>query len=137
MLDEVLELFAADAGLTIVRRSGDVPSVHIDRDQISRVFKNIVGNAVDAMAAAPTRELHVETAVSDGYAEIRFADTGPGFEGDAERRVFEPYFTTKSHGTGLGMAISYRMVAEHGGEIVAENRSEGGARVTVRLPLTP
>ncbi|MEE8411654.1 MAG: ATP-binding protein [Acidobacteriota bacterium] len=136
LLDEVLELFAADSGLTIVRRSGDVPSVHIDRDQISRVFKNIVGNAVDAMTAARTRELYVETAVVDGYAEIRFADTGPGFAGDAERRVFEPYFTTKSHGTGLGMAISFRIVAEHGGEIVAENRSEGGARVTVRLPLT-
>lgn len=137
LLDEVLELFAADSGLTIVRRSGDVPSVHIDRDQISRVFKNIVGNAVDAMTAARTRELYVETAVVDGYAEIRFADTGPGFVGEAERRVFEPYFTTKSHGTGLGMAISFRIVAEHGGEIVAENRSEGGARVTVRLPLTP
>lgn len=137
LLDEVLELFAADSGLTIVRRSGDVPSVHIDRDQISRVFKNIVGNAVDAMTAARTRELYVETAVVDGYAEIRFADTGPGFVDEAERRVFEPYFTTKSHGTGLGMAISFRIVAEHGGEIVAENRSEGGARVTVRLPLTP
>jgi signal transduction histidine kinase len=72
----------------------------------------------------------------EGYAEVRFADTGPGFAGDAERRVFEPYFTTKSQGTGLGMAISYRMVAEHGGEIVAENRPGGGARVTVRLPLT-
>ena len=137
LLDEVLELFAADSGLTIVRRSGDVPSVHIDRDQISRVFKNIIGNAIDAMTGAQTRELFVETAIVDGYAEIRFADTGPGFAGDAERRVFEPYFTTKSHGTGLGMAISYRTVAEHGGEIVAENRSEGGARVTVRLPLTP
>ena len=89
-----------------------------------------------SMAAAQTRELHVETAVVEGYAEVRFTDTGPGFEGDAESRVFEPYFTTKSQGTGLGMAISYRMVAEHGGEIVAENRSGGGARVTVRLPLT-
>jgi len=136
LLDEVLELFASNPGLTIVRRSGDVPPVHIDRDQISRVFKNIVGNAIDAMTAAQTRELHVDTAIVDGYAEIRFADTGSGFSGDAERRVFEPYFTTKSHGMGLGMAISYRMVAEHGGEIVAENRPEGGARVTVRLPLT-
>jgi len=136
LLDEVLELFAADPGLTIVRRPGDVPFLHIDRDQISRVFKNIVANARDAMAAGPTRELYVETTVVAGYAEVCFADTGPGFAGDAERRVFEPYFTTKSQGAGLGMAISYRMVAEHGGEIIAENRSGGGARVTVRLPLT-
>ena len=135
LLDEVLELYAADPALTILRRPGETPSVHVDRDQISRVFKNIVGNAVDAMSASSTRQLRVETAVVAGYAEIHFSDTGPGFEGDAERRLFEPYFTTKSHGTGLGMAISYRMVAEHGGEIVAENRSGGGARVTVRLPL--
>jgi two-component system nitrogen regulation sensor histidine kinase NtrY len=136
LLDEVVELYAADPGLKIVRVSGEVPIVQVDRDQILRVFKNIVGNAVDAMAAAQTRELNVVTAVVEGYAEIRFADTGPGFAGDAERRVFDPYFTTKSQGTGLGMAISYRMVAEHGGEIVAENSSGGGARVTVRLPLT-
>lgn len=136
VLDEVVELYAADPRLTIHRTSGDVPPVRIDRAQIARVFKNIVGNAVEAMTSSPTRELHVETAVADGYAEVRFVDTGRGFEGDAETRIFEPYFTTKSTGTGLGMAISYRMVAEHGGEIVAENRSGGGARVTVRLPLT-
>ncbi len=137
LLDEVLELFSADPELKIEREPGDVPVVMLDRDQISRVFKNIIGNAVEAMAGAATRELRVQTAVVDGYAEIRFADSGPGFADDAERRVFEPYFTTKTKGTGLGMAISYRMVAEHGGEIVAENRPGGGARVTVRLPLTP
>jgi len=138
LIDEALELFAADRDLKIVRRSnGEIPPVHIDRDQIARVFKNIVGNAVEAMAGSSIRELQVDSEVEDGYAEIRFGDSGPGFESDAERRVFEPYFTTKSQGTGLGMAISYRMVAEHGGEIVAENRARGGARVTVRLPLAP
>jgi signal transduction histidine kinase len=135
LLEEVLELYSADPNLEILGGGGTLPNVEIDRDQISRVFKNIIGNAVDAMASASTRQLRVKTAVVEGYAEIRFEDTGPGFDDDAERRVFEPYFTTKSHGTGLGMAISYRMVAEHGGEIVAENRSGGGARVTVRLPL--
>jgi len=135
LLEEVLELYSADPHLEVIRPTVSVPAVEIDRDQISRVFKNIIGNAVDAMGSARMRQLRVETAVVEGYLEITFEDTGPGFDDDAERRVFEPYFTTKSHGTGLGMAISYRMVAEHGGEIVAENRSGGGARVTVRLPL--
>ncbi len=136
LLDEVVELYAADPNLRILRLRGDVPAVRVDRDQIARVFKNIIGNAVEAMATGPRRELRVETEAVNGYAEVSFSDTGPGFEGDADRRLFEPYFTTKSTGTGLGMAISYRMVAEHGGEIVAENRAGGGARVTVRLPLT-
>ena len=136
LLDEVLELFAADPSLTIVRGSaGPLPPLAIDRDQLSRVFKNVVGNSVEAMSGSERRELRVSTRAVDGYAEVSFEDRGPGFEGEAASRVFEPYFTTKPQGTGLGMAISYRVVAEHGGEIVAENRSGGGARVTVRLPL--
>jgi nitrogen fixation/metabolism regulation signal transduction histidine kinase len=136
LLDEVLELFAADPALSVVRESdGALPTVEVDRDQILRVFKNIVGNAVEAMDGAAAAELSVATRVENGYAVVRVCDRGPGFEGEAASRVFEPYFTTKAGGTGLGMAISYRIVAEHGGEIIADNRSEGGARITVRLPL--
>ena len=76
----------------------------------------------------------VETAV-DGMAQIVVADNGPGFSQEAKRRLFEPYFTTKEHGTGLGMALTYRIIIEHGGVIFAENGPEGGARVIVRLPL--
>jgi signal transduction histidine kinase len=136
MLDEVLELFASDPALHLVRESdGSLPAVEADRDQILRVFKNIVGNAVEAMAGDAAAELRVSSRADDGYAEVRFCDSGPGFGDEAANRVFEPYFTTKAEGTGLGMAIVYRIIAEHGGEIVAENRPEGGARVTVRLPL--
>ena len=69
-------------------------------------------------------------------ARIEIVDNGPGMSGEAERRIFEPYFTTKQHGTGLGMALTYRIIIEHGGMIRAENRSAGGARVTIRLPLS-
>ena len=125
LLDEVLELFAADPDLRVIRdAAGPLPRVKIDRDQMLRVFKNIVGNAVEAMTGGPDCELQVSTRAENGYIEVSFADRGPGFAGEAASRVFEPYFTTKPEGTGLGMAISYRIIAEHGGEIVADNRPE-------------
>jgi len=136
LLTEVLELFAADPSLNVVRETdGALPPVEIDRDQILRVFKNVVGNAVEAMAGVRNAELRVSTRADDGYAEVSFSDCGPGFVGEAASRIFEPYFTTKAGGTGLGMAISYRIISEHGGEITADNLPEGGAKVTLRLPV--
>ena len=66
---------------------------------------------------------------------VEVRDSGPGLSAEAARRIFEPYFTTKSGGTGLGMAIVYRIITEHGGVISAESRPEGGASVVIRLPL--
>src|SRR5207302_11154954 len=62
-------------------------------------------------------------------------DSGTGFPPEALGRVFEPFFTLRKGGTGLGLAIAQRTVAEHGGEISADNRSKGGAVVRVRLPI--
>jgi C4-dicarboxylate-specific signal transduction histidine kinase len=82
-----------------------------------------------------TPRLEVDTGSESGMVEIVVGDSGPGIPSEAEGRVFEPYVTTKPQGTGLGMAIAYRIVSEHGGFIDAENRAEGGARVRIRLPL--
>ena len=66
---------------------------------------------------------------------LSIADNGPGFAPDFLHQVFEPYITTKTKGTGLGLAIVKKMVEEHGGRVVAENQPDGGACVTVELPL--
>ena len=68
-------------------------------------------------------------------ARIEIADRGPGLSAEAGRRLYEPYFTTKSEGTGLGMALTNRIIIEHGGLVTAENRTGGGARVSIFLPL--
>jgi len=134
LLHETVDLFDAEP-LTVERAiAADLPRVSIDRDQIARVFKNILGNSAQAVEGRRDARLRVAAAVRGDSVEIVFEDDGPGFAPEAERRVFEPYFTTKQQGTGLGMAISYRLVAEHDGEILAENRAEGGARVVVRVP---
>jgi hypothetical protein len=67
---------------------------------------------------------------------VEVCDSGPGFPQDTAGRIFEPYFTTKEKGTGLGMAIALRIISEHGGSLSADNRPGGGARVTVTLPVS-
>ena len=80
-------------------------------------------------------EIVVSAALEEQMAKIEIADRGPGFSAEAGRRLYEPYFTTKSEGTGLGMALTNRIIIEHGGLITAENRAGGGAKVSIFLPL--
>jgi signal transduction histidine kinase len=138
----VLDLYESVPRLQLQRHYGAGLSAEpLDTDQISRALKNVVGNAVEilsehgANAGQPPR-IDVRTGVEDEMARIEISDNGPGMSDEAERRIFEPYFTTKQQGTGLGMALTYRIIIEHGGMISAENRSAGGARVTIRLPLS-
>lgn len=139
LIDRVVELYGAQRGLRVVRRfAGGLPPLSLDPDQISRALKNVIGNAVEAMrssSVAGTMTLEVGTAAGEGIVRVEVADNGPGFSEETARRVFEPYFTTKSSGTGLGMAITHRIVSEHGGWIAAENRPDGGARIVIHLPI--
>jgi signal transduction histidine kinase len=140
LIDRAIELHAAEPGLKIERRiDPETPVVSIDPDLVSRALKNVVANAVDAVLEGAARtglEPRIEIGVRlvEGMAEIEIADNGPGLSDESARHIFEPYFTTKPDGTGLGMTLTYRIIVDHGGTIVAENRHEGGARVVIRLP---
>lgn len=105
--------------------------------EIQQVFMNLVHNAIDATDGRPEPRLAVRVRATPEHVAIVFADNGPGFRGEEIGRVFEPFFTTKpvGPGTGLGLSISYGIVARHAGTIVAGSAVEGGAQVTVRLPL--
>src|ERR1022692_4437232 len=112
----------------------DVPSVVGDPHQLEQVFLNIINNALDAMVESNGRgELHVRMFKKDNSVCVEFDDNGPGIKDP--NRIFDPFYTTKSvgKGTGLGLSICYGIVKEHGGEIVARNRDEGGATIAVRL----
>lgn len=113
--------------------------VLVDAVQIQQVLINLVINSLDAMAAlAPSaRRIAIASAVlDDKLVEVTVTDSGPGFAGHIER-VFDSFFTTKSHGMGLGLSITATIIAAHGGTIAAENVRGGGACVRFRLPLHP
>ncbi|HEY6138669.1 MAG TPA: ATP-binding protein [Thermoanaerobaculia bacterium] len=105
-----------------------------DGDQIRQVFWNIARNAVQAMPRGG--RLRVQTEVADGAYNIVFADSGRGMSDSDQRRLFQPFRTNFPTGTGLGMAISYRIVQEHGGRIDVRTRQGSGTMITVSLPAT-
>jgi len=115
----------------------DVPPLRADSEQIGRILKNVVANALDAMDDAPERGLTVTVRREGERVAFAVRDTGRGFDADSLRRVFTPYFTTRADrgGTGLGMAIARRIATEHGGSLDAYGAPGRGATITLTLPV--
>jgi signal transduction histidine kinase len=109
-----------------------LPSVFVDRNLISRSLTNIVENALHAMPGSGT--LGVAAKAVDGWVRIRVSDTGVGMDKEAEARAFEPYFSTKASGTGLGLPIAKRNVELSGGTIAIESVLHQGTTVEISLP---
>jgi signal transduction histidine kinase len=110
----------------------DLPLLHLDRDQMKQAFYNVIKNSLEAMKRRGT--LCIRTDRDDTHVLITFVDTGGGMSVRNLSRVFEPYFTTKPAGTGLGLLIVRRIVREHGGELSIESSQDKGLTLTIRLP---
>ncbi|MGQ9504024.1 MAG: sensor histidine kinase [Thermogutta sp.] len=103
-----------------------------DRELIRRVLLNLVLNALDAMPHGG--RLTIEAQSEDGNLYLVVSDSGPGLDEEQRQRIFEPFYTTKPNGTGLGLAVVERLVELHGGTVEASNNQGGGARFVVILP---
>lgn len=116
----------------------ELPSVMADAAQLDRVFLNLALNAVQAMEGSEQRILTIRTEHDPEEVTISFIDTGPGIPVSVQDRIFEPLFTTKETGTGLGLPSCKRIVEdEHHGTIAVDSIEGGGATFTIHLPLAP
>ncbi len=129
------ELHEADVGLSFDLVPGPV-LVLADAVQIQQVLVNLIHNAIQAMTScpAPTRSLRISTDVGPLEAGVAVFDSGPGFPSEGIENRFQPFFSTKPEGLGMGLAISRSIIQQHKGRIWSENRESGGAVVGFSLP---
>jgi two-component system, sporulation sensor kinase E len=112
----------------------DLPPLALDRHQIKQAFYNIIKNAAQAMKSGGI--LRIRTDRDENHTTVSFVDSGGGIPAENMSKVFDPYFTTKQSGSGLGLLIVRRIVREHGGEIDILNSPGSGLQLTIRLPLS-
>ncbi|HVM59423.1 MAG TPA: ATP-binding protein [Verrucomicrobiae bacterium] len=123
-----------DRDILVERELADgMPRILLDRAQLKQAFYNIVKNALQAMRSGGI--LRVRTEADEAYVTISFIDSGQGIAPEQIGRLFEPYFTTKQNGTGLGLMIVQRIVREHGGLIEVESNRDHGTTFRVKLPI--
>lgn len=110
--------------------------IEVSRIQVQQVLVNLVQNAIQAMQLSPqgSRRLEITTQIESGTVQVEVVDSGPGFGDQNPEAIFEPFYTTKSSGLGMGLAIARSIIEEHGGRLWAENRPLGAA-VSFALPL--
>jgi signal transduction histidine kinase len=136
LLDFVTPELSA-AGLTLRRElAAGLPQVRGDEGQLRAAFLNLIRNAREATSAGGTITVRTSRA-ADGGVEVVVADTGSGIPPEQLERIFDPFFSTKSGGTGLGLAFTLQVVQEHGGTIRCESEVGRGTTFAVRIPAAP
>ncbi|MGQ9626647.1 MAG: GAF domain-containing protein [Anaerolineae bacterium] len=147
LLEEVLQLLEkqmAKSGVTVEKEmSPQPPIVFAMRSQLQQVFLNIILNALEAMPGGGKLRVVTELSSPDGRKKVRrpthlfiyFHDTGEGIEPEVLERVFEPLFTTKAKGSGIGLSVSQAIIQHHRGTIEIESQVGHGTTVTIGLPL--
>jgi two-component system sensor histidine kinase FlrB len=141
-LDQVLRDFSstvlpqlASKGASVsVPTVDDTLTVLGDKDELVGALSNLAMNALEATSNPLALELWVG-ALNDRWLQIRVRDNGPGISEEILDRIFDPFFTTRAQGTGLGLAVVAMTVSNHGGEVTARNRAEGGAEFLINLPI--
>ena len=138
LLDRVIARFERDKSVanpvTVIRNySPDIPPVSFDGELLEQVILNLISNA--AQASPPGAVVTVKTRLADHSVEISVIDTGSGIEPKDLENIFNPFFTTKASGVGLGLAICSKIVDEHGGSIAVESTPGDGSVFRVYLPV--
>ena len=143
LVTEIIDLAESDARLHGVRLSlqlaDNLPQVLVDAGQIQHVVLNFVRNSLEALAAHPgAGRIEICTSMTvAGDVELLVTDNGPGLTAEAVQRLFDPFFSTKESGTGMGLAISNTIARLHGGSVGHRPNEPSGACFYIRLPAQP
>ncbi|MCH2115165.1 MAG: ATP-binding protein [Pirellulales bacterium] len=135
LIDEVCEAIGPQLDAQSIRLVTDVApqtQVNADREMLRRAVLNLILNAIDVMQTGG--ELVITSVDSPSGLDLEIADSGPGLDREQLLCVFDPSYTTKPSGAGLGLAIVQRIAAAHGGRVLAANCPEGGTAFTIQLP---
>jgi two-component system sensor histidine kinase HydH len=131
---ELLRPEAAARQIGITSRLGEpLPPVMADPVRLTQALLNLLINAIQAVETKG--RVDVSAALADGMVCVTVSDNGPGIPPEKLASIFDPYFTTKAEGSGLGLWIAQQIVTAHGGSLEAQNGPAGGAVLTMRLPL--
>ena len=138
-LDDALQAHSELSGVSLVRELGAGGAmVKFDQERFRHVIGNLIENAAQALSdtdrSAATRQIAVRTRIAADRLELVIADTGPGIATDVLPKVFEPLFSTKTFGTGLGLPMVKQIVVQHGGTVAIESEIGAGTRVRISLP---
>lgn len=131
--------FAEHAEVKIINNMSDeLPPVMMCRRRLPKVFCNLIKNAIQYSPPQSTIIIEAQEVCTEGrvWIDCTIKDSGPGFRDEDLPRIFEPFYTKRRGGTGLGLSIAQRIMEEHRGRICAGNRSEGGAFMVTRFPVT-
>lgn len=110
------------------------PVVHADREQLKKALCNIIENSLEAMVTE-TKVLKIASASQEGHVEIHISDTGKGISRDKLKNIFDPFFTSKIYGPGLGLTFALKIIQDHRGTISVESEPGKGTTFTIRLPV--
>jgi len=119
--------------INITLKSDKDVYIYVDEDQIRQCFLNILLNAIQSIDNVGN--IAIEYEEQNNYAKIVFADNGVGMDEEQLKKIFNPFYTTKDYGTGLGLSVTYRLIEENGGFIEVESRRNIGTKVMVYLPI--
>ena len=141
LVHEVVDLYRSQESdvRIVVTSDPTMPMLEADEGRIRQILHNLLRNALEALEQTPGAQIDVHASAAEfggiEFAQIKVEDNGPGFDAGNIGQIFDPYVTTKPKGTGLGLAVVKKLVEEHAGTILAENRKEGGAVISIRLPI--
>jgi len=114
---------------------GELPPCYAGHGLLDQVFMNVINNAVQSLGDHPgDRRIAINTDLSGGFIVVRIGDSGPGVPDKIRNRIFEPFYTTRAQGTGIGLAFSRRVMESMGGLIELGASPLGGAEFRIRIP---